>query len=115
MISGAALALSVLSIAGAIPELSSSLEIVRKRRYEVMLGNVFASTTVNLLLVAGIGALFSPLPLGQEVLELGLPFLAAAVGLLTVSLFSRKINAGEGMMCLFIYFLFLAKLFNSFN
>lgn len=111
---GAALAMAALALASALPELLSSLEIIRKRRYEMMLGNVFASTTVNLLLVCGISALFSPLPLGREVLNIGLPFFAAAAGLLTVSAFSRKINNGQGMMFLFLYFLFLAKVFNLF-
>lgn len=114
MIPGVVLALAVLSVAGAVPELASTLEIVAKKKYEAALGNVFAGTIVNLFLVCGISAMFSPLPLGREALDFGLPFLLAAAGVLTVSAFSRKINAGQGLMYLFLYFLFLAKVFNLF-
>jgi Ca2+/Na+ antiporter len=108
------LAMSMLSVAGALPEISSSLEIICKKRYEVALGTVFASTAVNLLLVAGAAALAAPLPAEDVVLNLGLPFLIGGVGLLTISSFSRRINAGQGWMFLLAYFLFLAKLFNLF-
>ena len=108
------LAMSAMSVAGALPEMLSSLRIIARKRYEILLGNVFAGTTANILLVAGIAALFGDLPLGAEALDLGLPFLVAAAGVLTVSSFSRKINAGEGMIYLFLYLLFLAKLFNLF-
>jgi len=108
------LALSVLAIVAAMPELWASVKIIAQKRYEVAMGNVFASTTVNLLLVAGIAAMFSPLPVDVAVLEVALPFFIAAGVLLTVSAFSRKINAGQGWLYLFFYLLFLAKLLNWF-
>lgn len=113
-LSAVVLAMSILSVAGVLPEISSSLEIICKKRYEVVLGNIFASTTVNLLLVTGAAALFSPLPVQTAVQESGLPFFAAAVGLLTISSFPRKISASQGWLFLLFYFLFLSKLFNLF-
>ncbi|UMX47966.1 MAG: hypothetical protein L7H18_00260 [Candidatus Nealsonbacteria bacterium DGGOD1a] len=110
----AMLAMTVLAAATSLPELFSSLATIRRKRYEMSLGNVFASNTVNLLLVCGVAAMFLPLPFEGAALTVGLPFLAISVGLLIISSFSRKINFGEGIMFLFLYFLFIVKIFNLF-
>jgi len=90
------------------------LKIIAKKRYELVMGNVFSGTAVNVLLVTGIAAMFSPLPAGGATAAVGLPFFAAAAALLTVSGFSRKISSGQGWLYLFLYLLFWAKLFQIF-
>jgi len=114
LISAAVMAMFVLSVAAALPEISRGLAVIRKKQHETALGNIFAATTVNLLLVAGMGAMLAPLPIGEETLSVGLPFMIAASGLLAVSVFGRKIIFGQGLMYLLLYFLFFAKLFNLF-
>jgi len=113
-ISSVPLAFSVLAVAAALPEIWGSLKIIAKKRYEVVMGNVFSATAVNVLLVVGVAAMFSPLPVGASVATVGLPFFAGAVALLTVSGFSRKISSGQGWLYLFLYLLFLAKIFQVF-
>ncbi len=104
----------VLAAAAALPELFAGLAIIRKKQRELTLGNIFAATTANLLLVCGLAALFTPLPLDGVTRLVGLPFLAVSAGLLVVSAFAKKIGFGQGMMFLFLYFLFFVKLFNLF-
>ena len=113
-ISSVLLAFSVLAAVAALPEIWSSLKIIAKKRYELVMGNVFSGTAVNVLLVTGVAAMFSPLPVGASAAAVGLPFFAAAVALLTVSGFSRKISSGQGWLYLFLYLLFWAKLFQIF-
>lgn len=113
-ISSVLLAFSVLAVAAALPEIWSSLKIIAKKRYELVMGNVFSGVAVNVLLVTGVAAMFSPLPVGGAAAEVGLPFFAAAAALLTVSGFSRKISSGQGWLYLFLYLLFWAKLFQIF-
>lgn len=110
----ALLAISVLAAGVSLPELFSSLKTIGRKRYEVTLGNIFASNAINLMVVCGIAALFAPLPAKGLELTIGLPFLAASAGLLIISSFSRKINFGEGIMFLFLYLLFFVKLFGLF-
>ena len=98
------LAFSVLAAVAALPEIWSSLKIIAKKRYELVMGNVFS----------GVAAMFSPLPVGGAAAEVGLPFFAAAAALLTVSGLSRKISSGQGWLYLFLYLLFWAKLFQIF-
>jgi len=109
-----AMAMVVLAVAAAVPELTNSLKVIRRKRYEVALGNIFAATTANLLLVTGVAAMFAPLPLDGATLIVGLPFFVASTGLLLVSAFSGKVNFGQGLMYLFLYFLFFVKLFGLF-
>jgi cation:H+ antiporter len=113
-VSASILAVSALAIFAAIPELWGSFAVIAKKRYELALGNVFSGVAVNLLLVAGIAAMFSPLPVDAAVLDISLPFLAAAAALLTVSGFSRKINSEQGWLYVLLYALFLSKLFAIF-
>jgi len=113
-VSAAVLAVSALALFAALPELRGSLAVIAKKRYELALGNVFSGIAVNLLLVAGIAALFSPLTIDAAVLGISLPFFIAAAALLTVSGFSRKINSGQGWLYVLLYVLFLAKLFALF-
>jgi len=113
-ISPVLLAFSVLAATAALPEIWGSLKIIAKKRYELVMGNVFSGTAVNVLLVTGVAAMFSPLPVGASAAAVGLPFFAAAVALLTVSGFSRKISSGQGWLYLFLYLLFWAKLFQIF-
>ena len=75
------------------------------------MGNVFSSVTISLLLVTGVAAFFSVLPLEGPVLSIGLPFLAISSGLLAVSTIAGRVNFSQGIMYLFFYFLFAAKLF----
>ena len=107
-------AMIVLAIGATLPEIFSGLEVARKKRYEIMMGNVFSIATINLLMVAGVGALFMTLPVDGVVLTVGLPFLAASSILITVSAISRRINFGEGIMYLFFYLLFFVKLLDIF-
>ena len=109
-----AMAMVVLAAGAAIPELLGNLAVIRKKQYEMATGNIFAATTANLLLAAGAAAMFAVLPLEGVTLSVGLPFLAAASGLLVITAFGRRINAGQGMIFLLLYFLFVVKIFNLF-
>lgn len=113
-IPGTTTAMFVLAAGAFLPELFASLAVARKRKYEIMMGNVFSAVTINLLLVTGIAGLFAGLPVKEAVLTIGLPFLIVSAGLLVVSTMSRRINLSEGVMYLFLYFLFFVKLLGLF-
>ncbi len=107
-------AMIVLAAAAVLPEIFAGLAVARKKRYEIIMGNVFSFVTINLLLVTGAAALFMALPVKNEVMEIGLPFLVGSAAILTVSSISHSINFGEGIMYLFLYLLFFVKLFGLF-
>ncbi len=113
-ISAAVTAMVALSIGTAMPEMFGGVSIIRSRKGDLTLGNLFAATAANLLLVCGAASLFSPLVFGGAILAVGLPFLAAASVLLGVAAVSQKIGAGQGILFLLLYFLFFVKLLELF-
>jgi len=114
LVSATVMAMFVLGFGAALPELSGNLAVIRKKQHELVLGNIFASTALNLFLVVGMAAMLAPLPIDGATLFVGLPFMIAAAVLLAVSAFSRRISSGQGLIYLLVYFLFFAKLFNLF-
>lgn len=114
MFPAAVLSVSILAVALALPEILTSVKNIRQNRYEPVLGNVFAGALINILLICGVAAIFSPLSADGLVLNLGLPFLIVAAVLLTLSSFSRKIIIEQGWLYVILYILFLVKLFGLF-
>ncbi len=106
--------MSALAVGTSLPELAVSLQVVRKKKYEMALGNIFGSNVFNALIVIGFPALFSSLTVDATTLTVGIPFLIGATALYIVSGISQNIYAWEGGMFLLLYALFLAKLFGAF-
>ncbi|HLC64028.1 MAG TPA: calcium/sodium antiporter [Patescibacteria group bacterium] len=107
-------AMIVLAVGTSLPELVVSVQAVRKKKFEIALGNVFGSNIFNVLVIMGIPAFFKTLAIDEVTFSIGIPFLIGATVLYAFSGISKKINKWEGMMYLLIYLLFVAKLIGFF-
>ena len=74
------------------------------------IGNIFGSNAFNILMVAGIPALMSPLVVGDIVMDVGVPILIAASLIFFVNGLAKQILRWEGVMMLLFYLFFLVKL-----
>lgn len=108
------LVMSVLAFGTSLPEIVVSLQVVRKKKYEMALGNIFGSNVFNILVVTGIPALFAPLVVDDTTLGVGFAFLIGATVLYIISGISKNIHNWEGAMYLVLYGLFLVKVFGLF-
>ncbi len=106
--------MSALAVGTSLPELIVSASAAFKGKYEIALGNVFGSNIFNLLIVVGVPALFAPLTVDENSLIIGLPVMVLATIIYTFSGISQKINKWEGMIYIFLYFIFVVKLFKLF-
>lgn len=113
-VSGTFIALTVLAIAAALPELFVVVSAASEKKYDLALGNIYGSSLVNLLVVSGICAMFAPLRLDDLTMLVGLPFLLAASLIFVVSGIPKRIHFWEGTMYLIIYFVFIVKIFGLF-
>lgn len=104
----------VVALGTSLPELSVSAQAALKGKGDTALGNIFGSNVFNILMVTGIPGLFSYLPLGEEVMMVGLPVLAISTFLFIVSGLSRRIHIWEGLFYLAIYIVFVVKLLGLF-
>lgn len=113
-VNSSAVVMSALAVGTSLPELIVSATAAFKGKFEIALGNVFGSNIFNLLMVIGVPALFAPLVVDQNSLLIGLPVMLLATILYTFSGISQKINKWEGIIYIFLYFVFVVKLFNLF-
>lgn len=105
------IAVSAVAFGTSLPELLVSIQAARAGKAEIAFGNIFGSNVFNIFIVAGIPALIAPLPIDQQTLALGLPFLIIATLIFLFSGLSRRIYIWEGLLYLLIYILFIGKLF----
>lgn len=104
------IAITALAVGTSLPELVVSIKAALGKKYELALGNIFGSNIFNILLIAGVPALFRTLVVDDLTYSVGLPVLAIATLLFVISGISKKIHIWEGAMYLLIYILFMLKL-----
>ena len=103
----ALISLTALALGTSLPELSVTLSAVKRKRYEIAIGNIFGSNIINLLLVVAIPALITPLIIEPQVLLIGIPFLITATLLYVVVSLDKTVHSYEGAMLLLIYAAYL--------
>jgi cation:H+ antiporter len=96
----------VVGVGTSLPELVVDLRAIRKGQYNLALGDVIGSCTVDALIAIPIGPLFFPAPVSTEIaFVLGLyVILASSVVVLTLAL-REKVDRKVGVFFLGIYFL----------
>lgn len=113
-ISTGAISLAAVAVGTSLPELLVSAKAALKGNSEVALGNIFGSNAFNLMVVVGLPALFTRIPLDAQTFTVGLPFLIIATVLFIISGISQRMYLWEGAMYLMIYIFFIGKLFSIF-
>ncbi len=109
-----AIAMTALAVGTSLPEVVVSVTAALKGKHEVALGNIFGSNIFNLLIVIGVPALFAPLQIDEPSFFVGLPILLAVTILYVFSGISQRIHKWEGFVYIFIYIMFIVRLFNIF-
>jgi len=113
-INSSVITMIILAIGTSLPELVVSIGAVRKKKFEIALGNVFGSNIFNGLMVLGIPSLFKTLTIDEVTFSIGIPFLIGATLIYTFSGISKKVHKWEGMMYILIYILFVVKVMGLF-
>ncbi|MFC2175198.1 sodium:calcium antiporter [archaeon] len=108
------IAASAVAIGTSLPELAVSAQAALKKKYELAIGNITGSCIFNALVVTGLPALFTPLTVSGVMMDIGLPFLLAALAMFVVVSIDKKVGHYEGYGLMALYVLFIAKLFGLF-
>jgi cation:H+ antiporter len=109
-ISSSTLTITVVAFGTSLPEILTSVAAVRRGNHGMAVGNVLGSNTFNLLLIAGIPALITPLTIPPATFTIVLPFLVIATFVAIFVMFDNKIRPWEGVAMLFFYLVFIAKI-----
>ena len=109
-INEASIALSVVAIGTSLPEVSCCLVSLRKKKYDLLVGNIIGSNIFNIFSVIGIASTIRPIDkINIRFLDLGVLFLT---GILLFPLFQKKSDfsriKGVSLILLYVaYILFL--------
>lgn len=89
--------LTIVAFGTSAPELATSIISSTKGDVGIAVGNVFGSNICNILLILGLSAIFSALPVQKDSLKIDLPVLIGASGLIILfGYFDDQINRLEG-------------------
>ena len=106
-ISEAAIGLTLVALGTSLPELATSLAAAWRGRMEVALGNVIGSNLFNILLILGITAMVTPVPVSRGFVALDIPIMLGAALLLFPYLATgRAIGRRSGLLFVALYVLF---------
>jgi len=75
-ISDLVIGLTIVAVGTSLPELMASVASVKKREYDLAIGNVVGSNMFNILAVLSMPALFAPQPFAAEALTRDFPVMA---------------------------------------
>lgn len=90
-ISVAVVSVLAIAVGTSLPEILVSIKAVLKGKTDLAFGNVFGSNLFNILMVTGILGLFANLEVSQEMIHVGLPFLAMTTLIFYISAVSKRI------------------------
>lgn len=108
----ATIAITLLAGGTSLPELAASIVSLIKGKAELALGNVIGSNIANILLILGLSATITPLPMGGITLvDLGMTVLSALLLFLAAFTFRRReLDRWEGAIFLVLYGAYLWQL-----
>lgn len=112
-IASSVIAITAIAFGTSLPELVVSVAAARKGSYEIALGNVFGSNIFNSLMVIGLPAMFTDLPLDMATYSVGLFFMISATFLYILSGISKHVHKWEGFMFILFYVIFIIKIFTG--
>ncbi len=102
--------IAAIAIGTSLPELSVSMQAIKKGETDLAIGNIFGSNAFNILMVIGVPALITPLVADEVVMGLGIGIMFAASAIFFVNGLARQIMRWEGIMMLLFFVFFLLKL-----
>ena len=104
--------LTLIAVGTSLPEMATSFAAALRARTELCLGNVIGSNLFNILGIAGVTALFAPLPFAGRIVDFDLWFLlGTTVFMALVMMASRRIGRLSGLVLCATYGGYLAAQF----
>jgi len=104
--------MTVLALGTTLPELTVSLNAIRKGYGSLVIGNVIGSTIANLALVLGIAAIINPVAVAATSITYLIPImLLFAIALMVFLRYNWKITKIEGTLLLLAYIAFVVFMY----
>ena len=110
-VSEAVIGLTVVAVGTAAPEIVTAAAAAWNRHTDVAIGNVIGSSIFNLLGIAGVTALVSPIDVGAQFIEADIGILlAASAGVVVLALALGRLGRRAGLLLLTAYAAYILQL-----
>ena len=105
--------LTIVAMGTSAPELSVSISAAMQGSNAIAISNVVGSNIFNLIVVCGVCAILSPLPIEKQTLKTEFPIAIGAGILLTVFCLDKILGGIDGIVFLILFVAFLAWMVKS--
>ncbi len=104
--------LTIVALSTSAPELAVSLQAIKRRLPNILIGNILGSNIANVLLVTGFAALLNPLAVAKPLLDYSMPMMLIITAvLLMFGYVNLRISRREGLLLIALY---IAAIYFSF-
>ena len=112
-----AIGITIVALGTSLPELFTGIVSIKKRNYNLLIGNIIGSNVINIVFVLGISSLMIDIKPSIELLGftkliyIGIVFILSHLILILSNSFSKSISKVSGFILLLLYLFFLYKIF----
>ena len=103
--------LTIVAMGTSAPEAAVSITATLKGTADITVGNIVGSNILNVLVILGLSAVFTPLAVGKSTVRYELPFLIGITVLLLLLGLDGTVSLTDGLILLLFFALYLAYLF----
>lgn len=106
--------LTLIAFGTSLPEIAAGIASVRKRKFELIVGNIMGSNLYNILLIIGTSSLFKQFKYQLENIYYDLIFMNLCVFLFTIFVYKKiSINIVVSLIFLVVYAIYIFYLFQK--
>lgn len=105
---------TLVAIGTSLPEMVVVFSAIKKKQFEMAVGNILGSNIFNIVLILGIGSFIRPLEISPESAAVLIPFTIGSFFVYWAISTDKEISRQEGLALTCLYVLFVGKLFNLF-
>lgn len=105
---------TLVAVGTSLPEMVVVFSALKKKQFELAIGNILGSNIFNIVLILGVGSFLRPLEISPEIAMVLIPFTIGSFFVYWAISTDKEISRQEGLAMTCLYILFVGKLFNFF-
>ena len=105
---------TIVALGTSLPELFTGVLSIKKRNYNLLIGNIIGSNVINIVFVLGFSSLLiniKPEINSLKLINIGIAFILSHLMFIFSYLFNKSISKISGFLLLLLYLIFLYKIF----
>lgn len=101
---------TTLALGTSLPELAVGLQAARKRKFDMLLGDIMGSNIFNVFVVMAVGALITPITITPFTIKVLIPYAIGSTLLFFMMTQDQQVSKYEGYMLLLLYISYILSI-----